>query len=177
VVFAVAADALATAPSPAPYHLVPPAKALRGRSKGELALLERLNRADLRHLPRLKAVVVPDDWRDGAAAHAPFPLVWSWAVRYPKAIAVSLPGQAFAAYEHGVLVRWGPISSGRRGAETPSGLHWLNFRSKGRRSTVDEDWFMPWYFNFQNERGLSFHEYALPGRPASQPRLRETLGA
>jgi hypothetical protein len=26
---------------------------------------------------------------------------------------------------------------------------------------------MPWYFNFHNTRGLSFHEYALPGRPAS----------
>ena len=31
---------------------------------------------------------------------------------------------------------------------------------------------MPWYFNFQNERGLSFHEYALPGRPASHACVR-----
>jgi len=163
---------LAAAPAPVPYRLVSPAKALTGRTSAEIALLERLNRADRRHLWRLKTVVLPDDWRDGATAHAPFPLVWSWAIRYPKALAVSLPGQAFAAYEHGVLVHWGPLSSGRRGAETPSGLHYLNWRSRGRHSTVDEEWYMPWYFNFRNRGGVAFHEFALPGLPASHACVR-----
>jgi hypothetical protein len=31
---------------------------------------------------------------------------------------------------------------------------------------------MQWYFNFANRRGLSFHAYALPGRPASHACLR-----
>jgi hypothetical protein len=31
---------------------------------------------------------------------------------------------------------------------------------------------MPWYFNFQNQRGLSLHEYALPGLPASHACVR-----
>jgi hypothetical protein len=31
---------------------------------------------------------------------------------------------------------------------------------------------MPWYFNFHNTRGLSFHQYALPGRPASHACIR-----
>jgi hypothetical protein len=31
---------------------------------------------------------------------------------------------------------------------------------------------MPWYFNFQNERGLSFHTFALPGWPASHACIR-----
>jgi hypothetical protein len=169
---AIAMAVPASTPDPAPYRLLPPAKALSGRSRAEIGLLERLNRADQRHLWRLETVVVPEDWRDGDAAHSPFPLVWSWAIRYPKALAVSLSGQAFGAYEHGVLVRWGPISSGRRGAETPSGLHWLNFRSKGRRSTVDEDWFMPWYFNFRSRGGVAFHEFAMPGLPASHSCVR-----
>ena len=31
---------------------------------------------------------------------------------------------------------------------------------------------MPWYFNFHNESGLAFHQYALPGRPASHACIR-----
>jgi len=169
---AIATVASASTPEPAPYSVVPPAKALKGRSTAELGLLERLNRADRRHLGRLPAIVVPDDWTDGKTAHAPFPLVWAWAVRYPKAIAVSLPAQAFGAYEHGVLVHWGPISSGRRGLETPNGLHWLNWKSKGHHSTVNETWYMPWYFNFRNRGGVAFHEFALPGLPASHSCVR-----
>jgi hypothetical protein len=48
----------------------------------------------------------------------------------------------------------------------------LNWRSRGRHSTVNPTWFMPWYFNFQNQRGLSFHELELPGRPASHACIR-----
>jgi hypothetical protein len=42
----------------------------------------------------------------------------------------------------------------------------------GRSSTVDPDWFMRWYFNFRNHEGLAFHEYALPGYPASHGCIR-----
>ena len=31
---------------------------------------------------------------------------------------------------------------------------------------------MEWYFNFENERGLAFHQYELPGRPASHACIR-----
>jgi hypothetical protein len=31
---------------------------------------------------------------------------------------------------------------------------------------------MKWYFNFRNELGLAFHEYALPGHPASHGCVR-----
>lgn len=169
---AVATAAAAVTPEPAPYRLMPPSKALAGRSSAEKGLLERLNRADVRHLGRLPALVVPDDWTDGPTAHAPFPLVWPWAFRYPKAIAVTLPAQAFAAYEYGVLVRWGPISTGRQSAQTPNGLHWLNWKSVGHHSTVDEEWFMPWYFNFRSRGGVAFHEFTLPGMPASHSCVR-----
>ena len=54
----------------------------------------------------------------------------------------------------------------------PAGLFHLNWRSRGRHTTVDPDWYMPWYFNFENDRGLSFHQYTLPGRPASHACVR-----
>lgn len=47
-----------------------------------------------------------------------------------------------------------------------------NWRSRGRSSTVDPDWFMRWYFNFGNREGLAFHAYSLPGYPASHGCIR-----
>jgi len=69
-------------------------------------------------------------------------------------------------------VRWGPVSSGARSDQTPSGVFTLNWRSTGRASTIDPDWFMRWYFNFGNRDGLALHAYALPGAPASHGCIR-----
>lgn len=87
-------------------------------------------------------------------------------------LVVYLPGQLFGAYEFGRLVRWGPVSSGGRSNPTSSGLFALHWRSTGRASTVDPDWFMRWYFNFGNREGLAFHAYSLPGSPASHGCIR-----
>jgi hypothetical protein len=57
-------------------------------------------------------------------------------------------------------------------APTLSGRFHLTWRSPGRHGTVNPEWFMAWYFNFENGRGLSFHAYALPGRPASHACVR-----
>jgi hypothetical protein len=85
---------------------------------------------------------------------------------------VFVPGQVFGAYEAGTLVRWGPVSTGVRASPTPQGLFSLNWKAVGHTSTVDPDWFMPWYFNFANREGLAFHQYVLPGQPASHGCIR-----
>ena len=87
-------------------------------------------------------------------------------------LVVYLPGQLFGAYEFGRLVRWGPVSTGSRSNPTSAGCFALNWRSTGRASTVDPDWFMRWYFNFGNREGLAFHAYPLPGYPASHGCIR-----
>ena len=138
----------------------------------QLALLEKLNRATVTHLERLDLLVIPDRWSGDELAYSPFPSRSEWAARYPKALIVHQPGQAFAAYESGRLIRWGPVSSGRRQAPTPAGLFHLNWRSPGRHSTVNADWYMPWYFNFDNRRGLALHQFTLPGWPASHACVR-----
>jgi hypothetical protein len=48
----------------------------------------------------------------------------------------------------------------------------LNWRTLGRHSTVNPQWYMDWYFNFHNARGLALHHYALPGYPASHACVR-----
>ena len=121
---------------------------------------------------RLPALVVPDQWLDGDLWYSPLPLFSAWAGGLPKALVVHLPSQVFGAYEHGRLVRWGPVSSGREEYPTPPGLFHLNWRSPGRHSTINPEWYMPWYFNFDNEGGLALHQLSLPGRPASHSCIR-----
>lgn len=166
---------LSRAQSTSGYRIEPqPARAgdLGNRfSESQLALLEKLNRADRGHLGRLPELVVPASW-DDELSHSMLPLRYQSSEPWPKFLVVHLPGQLFGAYESGRLVRWGPVSSGNRNSPTPSGQFALNWRSTGRSSTVNPNWFMRWYFNFGNREGLAFHEYALPGYPASHGCIR-----
>jgi hypothetical protein len=90
----------------------------------------------------------------------------------PKLLIVDQPSQAFAAYEYGQQVHWGPVSSGRQAKPTPSGVFQLNWRARSRTSTLSGEWRLNWYFNFHNTRGLAFHEFELPGVPASHACVR-----
>jgi hypothetical protein len=138
----------------------------------QIELLEKLNRADAAHLDRLSEVVVPEAWFLDERAYTTLPASYVPARPYPKLLVVYVPGQVFGAYESGRLVRWGPVSTGRRTSATPAGRFYLNWRATYHVSTVDPDWEMRWYFNFRNVEGLAFHKYALPGHPASHGCVR-----
>jgi len=138
----------------------------------QLALLEKLNRCDRDQLVKLPGIVVPSKWDRHEAEYSPLPNSISWAEQLPKTIIVHKPLQAFGAYESGELVHWGPVSTGAEKSRTPNGAFFLNWRSTGHRSTVNQDWFLRWYFNFHNDRGHSFHQYQLPGVPASHGCVR-----
>ena len=140
-------------------------------SESQLALLEKLNRAGVAHLEQLRELVVPESWSD-ELSYSVLPTRYASSEAWPTFLVVYLPGQLFGAYEFGSLVRWGPVSSGSRNNPTSAGISALNWRSAGRVSTVDPDWFMRWYFNFGNREGLAFHEYSLPGYPASHGCIR-----
>lgn len=156
------------------YHVEPmPAGDLLTRfSTEQIALLEKLNRADRNQLALLPELVVPDQWLPDEEPYSPLPLHYECARDQRKLLVVYVPGQLFGAYEFGVLVRWGPVSTGGRSSPTPDGLYTLNWKSTGHSSSIDPDWYMPWYFNFGNREGLAFHEYLLPGRPASHGCIR-----
>lgn len=145
----------------------------------QIEMLEMLNRRDAAHLvradPSSPGLLVPVTWTSDAFAYSPFPSSWPAGDSYPKAIVVSQPLQAFAAYEHGVLVRWGPVSTGRKQTPTPAGSFNLTWRARSRRSSDNQNWLLEWYFNFVNERGVSFHLFELPGYPASHACVRLLL--
>lgn len=161
------------APAARTYGLEPySAERQRRLSDAEVALLEKLNRRDRAHLSRLTEVVVPDVWTDAELAYSPLPDYWPWAATRPKALVVHQPMQLFGAYESGRLVYWGPVSTGRAETPTPSGLFHLTWKAKSRRSSDNAEWILNWYFNFINSRGVSFHEFELPGRPVSHACVR-----
>ena len=141
-------------------------------SAEQIALLKKLNRADAEKLPGMGFIVVPDRWDFRELDYTPMPPESSWARPHRKAVIVHQQGQVFGAYENGKLVRWGPVSSGGKRRPTPSGYFHLNWKSKGRTSTVNGAWFLPWAFNFINKDGISFHHYELPGYPASHGCVR-----
>ena len=140
-------------------------------SADQVGLLEKLNRRDTEHLPRLDTIVVPEAWADELAL-APILREWAWAQPFPKVIVVDQPSQIFGGYENGRLVRWGPVSTGRKETPTPAGNFNLTWRSRSRRSTDNDQWLLEWYFNFINARGVSFHQFDLPGVAASHACVR-----
>jgi lipoprotein-anchoring transpeptidase ErfK/SrfK len=178
-----AATAASAQPAPASYRIDPlpttAAELAKLFTPSQIEILEMLNRRDRAHLtradPPTPGLIVPDTWSEDPLAYSPFPREWPAAAASPKAIVVDQPFQAFAAYESGRLVRWGPVSSGRKETPTPDGTFTLTWRARSRRSTDNEDWLLEWYFNFVNERGVSFHLFDLPGYPASHACVRMLL--
>lgn len=138
----------------------------------QIEILEKLNRCDREHLSSLVRLVVPLNWTLNELDYSPLPARYNLYSARDKLIVVHLPGQMFGAYERGQLVYWGPVSSGGAHSPTPPGRYHLNWRSAGRCSTINPEWYMPWYFNFDNSLGLAFHEYALPGKPDSHGCIR-----
>jgi lipoprotein-anchoring transpeptidase ErfK/SrfK len=159
------------------YRIEPVAAATfsKAYTPAQAALLEKLNRRDVEHLLRLKEMIVPSEWRAGGADeldYSPLPATWAWAAPHAKVVVVSQPAQVFGAYEAGRLVRWGPVSSGRKETATPPGIYSLTWKTRSRRSTENQEWLLEWYFNFINRRGISFHKFDLPGYAASHACVR-----
>ena len=141
--------------------------ALRARmSAQELDEVLRLNRVDAAHLAALDSLVVPDRTA-GFVAPSPFPLHVAAADSLGKLVLVSLRVQAFALVDSGRCIAWGPISSGAAPTPTPSGRFAVNWKLPVHVSTMDTSWVMRWCVNLDNREGTAFHQYDLPGRPAS----------
>jgi len=134
-------------------------------------LVLKVNRIDRAHV-RLGATLVVPEALDDPLALSPFPGAVVEIAEVPKLLVVARRVQAFAGYEQGRLVRWGPISTGKKATPTPTGLFHTNWRVGEKVSTEDPEWLLRWYFNIHNTRGVSFHQFEMPGYPASHSCLR-----
>jgi lipoprotein-anchoring transpeptidase ErfK/SrfK len=139
--------------------------------KDAFAAMLKMNRIDKRHIHTGDSLVIPDASAD-LMGIAPFPIQLEIARKIPKLVLVSRRVQAFGAYESGRLVRWGPTSTGKKSTPTPAGLYHANWKAKQRRSSVNQSWILPWCFNLDDTAGISFHQFDLPGYPASHGCVR-----
>ncbi|TJZ59832.1 L,D-transpeptidase [Sphingobacterium olei] len=141
-------------------------------SEEQRQVILALNRIDRYHIKQADMLVVPDSvWTD-LSVYSPFPPRLKELQEIHKIIFFSYPYQAFAVYENGLQVRWGPTSMGTQKDSTPVGLFFANWKAEEHISTVDDEWLLKWNFNIENEKGVGWHLYAMPGYPASHSCLR-----
>jgi hypothetical protein len=141
-------------------------------SEEEKKLVYALNRIDAHRIEPGTKLIIPDSLVADLNLYAPFPKNLRLLDSISKTVVISQRIQAFALYENGILLRWGPVSTGKQSTGTPSGLYYGNYKAKRKISTIDDSWIMPFYFNFMNFEGIGTHEYTLPGYPASHGCVR-----
>ena len=131
-----------------------------------------LNRVDKTNFTKLDSVIIPTDFSGDKEFYQPFPFEVESLDEVAKIILFSYPTQAFATYEYGILTYTGPTSMGSKIHKTPTGLFFTNWKAEETISTFNDEWELKWNFNIENKEGVGFHEYALPGVPASHSCLR-----
>lgn len=144
----------------------------QNKSDQDLAIAIAVNRTDKENFKALDSVIIPADRSGDIAYYLPFPLQVTALEKVDKIIFFSYPTQTFAAYENGILTRTGPTNMGRKKDPTPTGLFFTNWKAEKTTSTFNDEWELKWNFNIENKKGVGFHQYALPGYPASHSCLR-----
>lgn len=135
----------------------------RDRLNGMVAFL---NGVFIQELRTGDTIVLPSEVGADPRAYSPFPLHYAGGEPFDKLFVIHKGVQAWAGYENGRLARWGLVSTGADGSETPNGRFNFNWKELHRVSTLSppgQSWDMRWVFNFHDRRGIHVHQYyALP---------------
>lgn len=138
----------------------------------QLRVVLAVNRTDRANIAKMDSIIIPGDLTGDLAFYLPFPLEVPYLKDVDKIIFFSYPTQSFAAYENGQLVYTGPTNMGRKKDPTPTGLFFTNWKAEQTTSTFNDEWDLRWNFNIANKLGVGWHQYELPGYPASHSCLR-----
>ena len=156
------------------YKLAGEGDAAAGKER--LGMVEFFNRVEVGHLGLGDTLIVPSHYGLDVRAYAPFPRRYPGATVLDKLFIIDKGVQVWAAYEHGALVRWGLVNTGKDSTPTPAGrfnFNWQELERISSESPPDEEWLMRYVFNFHNERGIHIHQYQMPtGEPASHGCVR-----
>lgn len=145
---------------------------LKEYSEEERYTILALNRLDNKNRWRADTLVIPEKFADDFLAYAPFPHQLDVLKDVDKIAFFAYPNHAYALYENGKLIKWGPSSMGKKSSQTKRGLMFTNWKKEVAVSTVDSDWILRWNFNTHNTLGIGWHQYDLPGFHASHSCLR-----
>ncbi len=142
-------------------------------NKIKYRVITTLNRKELRYFRLNQKIVVPDTYIDDLRAYSVFPLYYEGAKDIPKLILVSNVYQCYACYEFGNLVRFAAANTGKKTTPTYPGRYSLYWRERLRRSSFNDEWVMPFTWNFHLLIGAAFHQFAMPGYPVSHSCIRQ----
>ncbi len=145
---------------------------LNKENKKAIQIVTAVNRADFNHLADMDSIIVPDVLDGDIYYYLPFPFTVSKVEDIEKLIFFSYATQTFGAYEYGELVYSGATNMGRKNDATPTGLYFTNWKAEQSTSTVNDEWDLRWNFNIENKLGIGWHQYEMPGYPASHSCLR-----
>jgi hypothetical protein len=138
----------------------------------QLQIVLAVNRTDKVNIIKMDSIIIPGDLTGDLVFYLPFPLEVPYLETIDKIIFFSYPTQTFATYENGELIYSGPTNMGRRKDPTPTGLFYTNWKAEKTTSTFNDEWDLRWNFNIANKLGIGWHQYELPGYPASHSCLR-----
>ncbi len=133
-------------------------------------IIKKVNRIDEKHLILGKTIFIPNNLAK-ALRFCPVPKNLIKAEDFNRILCVFLDIQYFGAYEKGKLLFWGPISSGKKGHETPKGKYKAIWKAKEYSSKKHNNSPMPYSINYSCA-GHFIHQQSLPGRPASHGCVR-----
>ncbi len=145
---------------------------LANTDSNQLHIVLAANRTDKAGFAQMDTVIIPTDMTGDLAYYLPFPLQVPYLAAINKIIFFSYPTQTFGTYENGILMYTGPTNMGRKKDPTPTGLFYANWKAEKTISTVNDEWELFWNFNIANKDGVGWHQYSLPGYPASHSCLR-----
>lgn len=138
-------------------------------------ILMTLNRKEFRFIRNGDSIIVPEIFTNNLLDYAIFPQFYPAAKGLDKIIMVCIINQAYACYDHGKLVRFAAVNSGKERTPSFPGRYALVWKDRLRKSSLDSTWILPFTFNFHNEAGSAFHQFEMPGRPVSHSCLRQFL--
>ena len=131
-----------------------------------------LNRLDKKNSWRADSLIIPDKFADDFLQYSPFPKTLDSLKQVDKMVFFSYAMHAYALYEGGSLIKWGPSSMGKKATPTKKGLMFANWKKEEAISTSNSEWILRWNFNIHNTLGVGWHQYDLPGHHASHSCLR-----
>ena len=138
-------------------------------------VLKTLNRREIRFFGKGSRIIIPDTIFDDMRAYSVFPQYYPGAIAIPKLIMVDASMQAYGCYEHGNLVRFAAVNSGKERTPSYPGRYAINWKQRFKLSSLDSNWKLPFTVNFHQEAGSAFHQFDMPGRPVSHSCIRQFL--
>lgn len=134
-----------------------------------------LNRKELGYFRSGDTIVTPDTVIADLRAYSIFPERYPAADTIRKLIVISNKYQAYACYEYGRLVRFAACNTGTERKPTFPGRYALNWKDRLRISSLNDNWKLPYTWNFHLYAGNAFHQFDMPGRPVSHSCVRQFM--